>query len=108
MRSRRRRRERARGYHESGEGGAAGRQDRGRGGHELWPRGTAHLSILTDPHHRRRGLAARAVGSAAVGDALAQGLLCQWRGRTLASRRVAHTLGFQGTSSQLSLRLSGD
>ncbi|WP_337192349.1 GNAT family N-acetyltransferase [Streptomyces sp. YIM 132580] len=99
MRSRRRRRERARGYHESGEGGAAG--------HELWPRGTAHLSILTDPRHRRRGLA-RAVGSAAVGDALAQGLLCQWRGRTLASRRVAHTLGFQGTGFQLSLRLSGD
>ncbi|MFH8479667.1 GNAT family N-acetyltransferase [Streptomyces sp. NPDC018055] len=59
------------------------------------------------PRHRRRGLAP-AVGSAAVGDALAQGLLCQWRGRTLASRRVAHTLGFQEAGSQLSLRLSGD
>ncbi|MFD7125541.1 MULTISPECIES: GNAT family N-acetyltransferase [Streptomyces] len=76
-------------------------------GHELWPRRTAHLSILTDPRHRRRGLALD-VGSAAVADALAQGLLCQWRGRTLASRRVAHTLGFQETGFQLSLRLSED
>ncbi|MER6699457.1 GNAT family N-acetyltransferase [Streptomyces fimicarius] len=74
-------------------------------GHELWPRGTAHLSILTDPRHRRRGLALD-VASAAVADALSQGLLCQWRGRTLASRRVAQTLGFQETGFQLSLRLS--
>ncbi|MFJ3325671.1 GNAT family N-acetyltransferase [Streptomyces griseus] len=74
-------------------------------GHELWPQGTAHLSILTDPRHRRRGLALN-VASAAVADALTQGLLCQWRGRTLASRRVAQTLGFEETGFQLSLRLS--
>lgn len=73
-------------------------------GHELWPHGTAHLSILTDPRYRRRGLATE-VASAAVADALDQGLLGQWRARATASRRVAHTLGFQETGFQLSLRL---
>ncbi|WP_343236901.1 GNAT family N-acetyltransferase [Streptomyces sp. SID10692] len=74
-------------------------------GHELWPHGTAHLSILTDPGFRRRGLAAQ-VASAAVADALDQGLLAQWRARSPASRRIAHSLGFQETGLQLSLRLA--
>ncbi|NGO69672.1 GNAT family N-acetyltransferase [Streptomyces boncukensis] len=76
-------------------------------GHELWPRGVAHLSILTDPRFRRRGLAT-AVASAAVTDALGQGLFPQWRARSLASRKVAHTLGFQEAGFQLSLRLTED
>jgi hypothetical protein len=74
-------------------------------GYSLWPDDTAHLHVLTAPAHRGRGLA-RLVAAAAVADALAAGLLPQWRARPAASRRVARALGFRELGSQLSLRLT--
>ncbi|MGK5678437.1 GNAT family N-acetyltransferase [Actinoplanes sp. URMC 104] len=73
-------------------------------GYHLWPAGTAHLSVLTAPGHRDRGLA-RIVASAAVAAALSAGLMPQWRARPPASRRVARALGFEVLGAQLSLRL---
>ncbi|MFF3258987.1 GNAT family N-acetyltransferase [Streptomyces sp. NPDC002932] len=73
-------------------------------GYEVWPARTAHLSVLTAPAARGRGLA-RVTGSAAVAHALAAGLLPQWRARPPASRRVAAALGFTELGSQLSIEL---
>ncbi|MCY1140141.1 GNAT family N-acetyltransferase [Actinoplanes sp. Pm04-4] len=73
-------------------------------GYEVWPTGTAHLSVLTDPRHRGRGLA-RSVASAAVRDALRAGLVPQWRARPEPSRRLARALGFRELGAQLSIRL---
>ena len=75
-------------------------------GYLAWPCGVAHLSVLTDPAYRGRGLA-KLAGSAAVRDALARGLLAQWRARVPASVRVAASLGFEPCGSQLSIRLAG-
>ncbi|MFF0561283.1 GNAT family N-acetyltransferase [Streptomyces sp. NPDC004266] len=71
-------------------------------GYRTWPRRTAHISVLTAPEARGRGLA-RTTASAAVADALAAGLLPQWRARPPASRRVATALGFEELGAQLSL-----
>ncbi|GAA3225517.1 hypothetical protein GCM10010532_057850 [Dactylosporangium siamense] len=78
-------------------------------GYQAWPRATAHLSVLTAPAERGRGLA-RAAASTAVATALQAGLLPQWRARPEASRRVARALGFSELGSQLSvhLRPTGD
>ncbi|MDI2131314.1 GNAT family N-acetyltransferase [Yinghuangia seranimata] len=73
-------------------------------GYRMWPTSTAHLSVLTAPQQRGRGLA-RQVASAAVGHALDADLLPQWRARPAASRRVAAALGFRHLGDQLSLRL---
>ncbi|WP_220505371.1 hypothetical protein [Microbispora sp. H10830] len=43
------------------------------------------------------------VASAAAADALADGLLPQWRARPEPSRRVARALGFRDTGAQISL-----
>jgi GNAT superfamily N-acetyltransferase len=74
-------------------------------GYRDWPCGTAHLSVLTAPGARGRGLA-RAVASAAVAHAIEEGKLPQWRARSQASRRVAHALGFRELGSQVSIRLA--
>ncbi|WP_369143042.1 GNAT family N-acetyltransferase [Streptomyces sp. R44] len=74
-------------------------------GYEGWPRRTAHISVLTAPQARGRGLA-RTAASAAVAHALAAGLLPQWRARPPASRRVAAALGFEELGAQLSLELA--
>ncbi|MFE0650387.1 GNAT family N-acetyltransferase [Streptomyces sp. NPDC059534] len=74
-------------------------------GYRIWPHRTAHLSVLTAPAARGRGLA-RAAASAAVGHALAAGLLPQWRARPPASRRVAAALGFEDMGAQLSVELA--
>ncbi|MFF1874417.1 GNAT family N-acetyltransferase [Streptomyces sp. CB03911] len=74
-------------------------------GYRAWPSRTAHLSVLTAPARRGRGLA-RAVGSAAVAHALAAGLLPQWRARPHASRQVARALGFRELGAQLSFELA--
>ncbi|MFB9411489.1 GNAT family N-acetyltransferase [Dactylosporangium matsuzakiense] len=71
-------------------------------GYEIWPGGVAHLSVLTDPAHRGRGLA-RTVAAAAVTAALDAALLPQWRARPEPSRRVARALGFQELGAQLSI-----
>ncbi|MBB4697566.1 hypothetical protein BKA14_007714 [Actinoplanes abujensis] len=73
-------------------------------GYEVWPRATAHLSVLTAIEWRGRGLA-RLVASAATADALSKGLMPQWRARPEASRRVARGLGFREFGTQLSIRL---
>ena len=73
-------------------------------GYTVWPAGTAHLSVLTAVDHRGQGLA-RLVAGAAVSDALAAGLVPQWRARPEASRRVALALGFLEFGTQLSIRL---
>ncbi|MFH9970132.1 GNAT family N-acetyltransferase [Streptomyces mirabilis] len=74
-------------------------------GFQVWPAATAHLCVLTASGERGRGLA-RQVASAAVAQALADGLLPQWRARPMASRNVARALGFRELGSQLSLRLN--
>lgn len=74
-------------------------------GYRLWPRRTAHLSVLTSPSWRGQGLA-RAAASSAVAHALDAGLLPQWRARPVESRRVAASLGFRELGTQLSFRLS--
>jgi GNAT superfamily N-acetyltransferase len=74
-------------------------------GYRTWPCRTAHVSVLTAPQVRGRGLA-RATGSATVAHALAAGLLPQWRARRPASRRVAAALGFAELGAQLSIELA--
>ena len=74
-------------------------------GYRTWPGSTAHISVLTAPHARGRGLA-RATGSATVAHALAAGLLPQWRARRTASRRVAAALGFAELGAQLSIEMA--
>ncbi|MGW6008498.1 GNAT family N-acetyltransferase [Streptomyces sp. NPDC055210] len=74
-------------------------------GYRDWPRRTAHVSVLTAPEARGRGLA-RVTGSAAVTQALTGGLLPQWRARPPASRRVATALGFVELGSQLSMEIA--
>jgi GNAT superfamily N-acetyltransferase len=74
-------------------------------GYRSWPSRTAHVSVLTAPAWRGRGLA-QATGSGAVAHALAAGLLPQWRARGPASRRVALALGFRELGAQLSVELA--
>jgi hypothetical protein len=74
-------------------------------GYRDWPRGTAHLSVLTATAARGRGLA-HAAASAAVAHAIEAGRLPQWRARPLASQRVARALGFRELGFQVSIRLA--
>jgi hypothetical protein len=76
-------------------------------GYRAWPAQTAHISVLTAPNSRGRGLA-RVTGSAAVDHALTTGLMPQWRARPAASRRVAVALGFRELGAQLSFKLAED
>ncbi|MEU6779434.1 GNAT family N-acetyltransferase [Nonomuraea angiospora] len=73
-------------------------------GFRPWVDTAAHMSVLTAPRWRGRGLA-RLAASAAVADALAIGLLPQWRARPEPSRRVARALGFREHGAQISVRL---
>lgn len=73
-------------------------------GYDRWPAGTAHLCVLTHPDHRGRGDATRAA-AVATADALAAGLLPQWRARVRPSLRVADKLGYRVLGEQRSLRL---
>lgn len=63
-------------------------------GYELWPPSLAHVGVLTAPMHRRRG-AARLVAGHAINQAVAHGLVVQWRCRRPhpASARLAEELG---------------
>ena len=69
-----------------------------------WPGGAAHVGILTATGARGRGLAT-AVGAAISADALAAGLLPQWRAQVPASQLVAAKLGYRVLGRQFSLRL---
>ena len=70
-----------------------------------WPAQTAHLCVLTAVDARGRGLATR-TAAAATADALAAGMLPQWRARIGTSQRVAAKLGYRVLGEQLSLRLN--
>jgi hypothetical protein len=73
-------------------------------GYISWPRNTAHLSVLTAPSARGRGLA-HVTASAAVAHAFAAGMLPQWRARVPESRSVARALGFCELGTQISVQL---
>jgi GNAT superfamily N-acetyltransferase len=73
-------------------------------GYDRWPADTAHLCVLTHPDHRGRGHATR-TAAVATADALAAGLLPQWRARVRPSLRVADKLGYRVLGEQRSLRL---
>ena len=73
-------------------------------GYQDWLGSTAHLSVITAEHMRGHGLARRVV-SAAIHHALDHQLLPQWRARPVASRRVAHVLGFREVGNQLSIQV---
>jgi GNAT acetyltransferase len=73
-------------------------------GYQDWPGQVAHLSVLTAAPARERGYA-RITASAAVTHALLRDKLPQWRAQVLASRRVAHALGFRELGSQASIRV---
>jgi GNAT superfamily N-acetyltransferase len=77
-------------------------------GAQVWAGALAHVGVLTRPDCRRRGLGA-AVAAAVVRDALAAGLVAQWRARTelTASRRLAGSLGFVELGQQVSYELAG-
>lgn len=75
-------------------------------GYRDWPRGTAHLCVLTAAGARGRGLG-RAAASAAVAHATEDGKLPQWRARAQESRHIARALGFRELGSQVSIRLAG-
>lgn len=70
-----------------------------------WPARTAHLCVLSAPAARGRGLATR-VAAAASADALAAGMLPQWRARIGTSQRVATKLGYRVLGEQLSIHLA--
>lgn len=74
-------------------------------GYRSWPDSVAHLSVLTAAGHRGRGLA-RLAASAAIAEALEDGMLPQWRARPEPSRRVARALGFRELGTQVSIRLT--
>lgn len=73
-------------------------------GFELWPNQVAHICVLTDARYREQGFA-KAVGAAAVGRALDEGHLAQWRAGPPASRAVARAIRLYYLGDQLSLRL---
>jgi GNAT superfamily N-acetyltransferase len=77
-------------------------------GAQVWAGALAHVGVLTRPDRRRRGLGA-AVAAAVVRDALAAGLVAQWRARAelTASRRLAGSLGFVELGQQVSYELGG-
>lgn len=79
-------------------------------GYEVWGGSIAHISIITHPGFRGRGLGRSAVARLAA-RALSAGLVPQYRtlGSNLASVRVAESLGFCRYATSLAIRLpSGD
>lgn len=75
-------------------------------GYDIWGGILAHLAVLTPPDLRRRGHAQR-VSAVAVEEAMAAGLIPQWRARTdnTASQRTARRAGFTYAGSQTSVIL---
>ena len=72
-------------------------------GYRLWPNGVAHLGVLTRPQHRRQGHGQR-VATAAILRAFTDGLLPQWRARTIESQLLATRLGLVKLGTQLNVR----
>jgi hypothetical protein len=75
-------------------------------GYDIWGGILAHLAILTAPDQRRKGFAQR-VAAVAVEEAMAAGLVPQWRARAdnTASQRTARRAGFAFAGTQTSVIL---
>ncbi|NJC23195.1 hypothetical protein BJ994_002271 [Arthrobacter pigmenti] len=75
-------------------------------GYDVWAGILAHVGVITAPEERRRGLAQFAA-SVAVEEAMASGLVPQWRARAdnVASQRTALSAGFELAGSQTSVLL---
>jgi RimJ/RimL family protein N-acetyltransferase len=75
-------------------------------GYTPWLDRVAHVSVLTRPDHRGRGLGQK-VASTAVQHAIANGFIAQWRARitNTPSIGIASALGFEECGLQISLRL---
>lgn len=75
-------------------------------GYEEWPQGIAHCGVAVGGEHRGRGVG-RSVASAAVGHALAEHAVVQWRSRdsTMASTRLGERLGFVQLGTQTAFDL---
>lgn len=75
-------------------------------GYDVWAGILAHISVLTPPDERRKGYAQR-VTAVAVEEAMAAGLVPQWRARTdnTASQRTARRAGFAFGGTQTSVLL---
>lgn len=75
-------------------------------GYEGWPRSVAHCGVAVGGEHRGRGLG-RSVASAAVGHALREHAVAQWRSRdtNTTSTRLGERLGFVQVGSQTSFDL---
>ncbi|MET7870730.1 GNAT family N-acetyltransferase [Streptomyces cyaneofuscatus] len=76
-------------------------------GYAHWPRGTAHVCVLTAPDARGRGLA-RQVASEATAHALAAGLLPQWRARPARLPPGGGGAGLPGAERTAGLSAGGD
>ncbi|XAS68219.1 hypothetical protein V3C33_02520 [Micrococcaceae bacterium Sec5.7] len=76
-------------------------------GYDIWEDSLAHMGVLTAPGQRQQGHAATAV-SIAAGQAMALGLVPQWRARTdnTASIRTALRAGFKHAGTQTTVLLN--
>jgi GNAT superfamily N-acetyltransferase len=66
-------------------------------GWQAWPARIAHLCALTRPAYRRQGLA-QAVAAQAIDEAVAEGLLPQWRARPAASQSWLRASAWYGSA----------
>ncbi len=75
-------------------------------GYDIWEGILAHIAVITPPEERRKGYAGR-VAAVAVEEAMAAGLVPQWRARTdnTASQRTARRAGFLYAGTQTSVAL---
>ena len=75
-------------------------------GYEGWQRSVAHCGVAVGAEHRGRGLG-QAVASAAVGHALGEHAVAQWRSRdtNATSTRLGERLGFVQVGSQTAFDL---
>lgn len=77
-------------------------------GYDIWAGILAHISVITPPDERRKGYAQR-ITAVAVEEAMAAGLVPQWRARAenTASQRTARRAGFAYAGTQTSVLLRG-
>jgi GNAT superfamily N-acetyltransferase len=75
-------------------------------GYDIWAGILAHIAVITPPDDRRKGYAQR-IAAVAVEEAMAAGLVPQWRARTdnTASQRTARRAGFAYAGTQTSVML---
>ena len=75
-------------------------------GYDIWESIRAHGAAITPPEERRKGYAGR-VAAVAVEEAMAAGLVPQWRARpdNTASQRTARRAGFVFAGTQTSVAL---